>query len=281
MDSSMRKKVISFVFVLLALGGVSFQNCGETGHLEITILNGLSDGKTELDPEWIDTSRLVGYWKFDEGASSQGMAILDSSALKHSGVLETNSDGLPKFDNLLVRDGHALYLDGVDDFVQIPEPLDGHLNFGTKSFSYMVSVKVDVSAGSWDMPLWKGGNSANDPGYDIELGINKWAAFVSDGTSLFEVEFGNESEFLGKWVHLAVVVDRAAGQLRGYVNGVLKISRDISSLGSVTTTQNLKLGSSQGDNFFKGLMDDVAIWKTSLSDSEVLTIYQHIKLKYK
>ncbi len=234
----------------------------------------------ELNPIWIDTTSFVAYWKFDESAAFEGTTILDAAAAAAPGILKTNSDGTLKSD-FTPRFGKSLLLDGTDDFVLVPNPLDKHLDFDRGSFTYMAWVKVASSSGSWDMPIWKGGNSAAEPGYDMELGTNVWAGYVSDGVSIFNVDFGQESEFLGRWVHLAVVVDRNTRQLRGYADGVLKSATDISNLGSVNSNHDLKIGSSGLEgSYFKGSLDDVAIWQSALSANEILEIYNRLRAKF-
>ena len=48
----------------------------------------------------------------------------------------------------------------------IMDPADGSLDFGETSFSFGLWVKVDQSAGPWDMPLFKGGSNAGAAGSD-------------------------------------------------------------------------------------------------------------------
>ncbi len=270
--------------LLLCFLLAQFQNCGGKDVLsgEANAMKSsepILETDLEIHPAWIDTTRLAGYWKLDDVVTGDGTTISDSSAYSYWGLAKTGNDGLSKSDTP-VKYGRAFYFDGIDDSITIANPTDKHLDFNTHSFSYMLWVKVTSSVGLWDMPIWKGGNSAAIPGYDMELGTTVWAAYVSDGLKIFNVEFGKESDFLGRWVHLAVVVDRTQKKLLGYVNGSLTSASDISTLGNVNSTQELKIGTDPNNTNFKGAIDDVAIWNTVLSSNEVAEIYKRTRWKF-
>ncbi len=212
---------------------------------------------------------LVAWWKLDE---TSGSTASDSSGNSHSGALTNfpNDDSqwvTGKYDN-------ALTFDGVDDRVSIGDvdALDFDQN---TSFTYSLWVKVDESVGTWDMPFWKGGGSAGNAGYDMELGTSYWQADISDGTSLKIALFGTETSFLGNWTMLTAVVDREDDELRAYADGVQVGSAvDISSLGSLATSNSLTFGSaSSGSHPFKGKIDNVMILNEALTAEQVYALY--------
>lgn len=80
-----------------------------------------------------------------------------------------------------------------------------------------------------------------------------------------------------QWYHGAVTNSR--GELRLYLNGNLCASKKYESR-SVSSSQNLLIGKElhekavpDGMRFFEGLIDDVRIYNRTLSDSEILAIY--------
>lgn len=231
-----------------------------------------------LDSSWIDTAKLVGYWKLNDATAVENSQVADSSTFQSSGVLTTGADGLSKKGSGML--GGAFNFDGVNDTITVNDPANKHLDFYSRNFTYMVWVKVTSSAGNYDMPMWKGGSSAGNPGYDIELGINNWGANVSDGTRVFSATFGAETSFLGKWVHLTVKVDRTLNRLYTYVDGTMITATDITGLSDVVSPQPLKMGSSTTSYFFKGLFAEVAIWDTSLPDAKILEIFKRGKPKF-
>jgi hypothetical protein len=240
------------------------------------------DKDLELSPTWIDTSRLAGYWKLNEVNAREGTVMRDSSQYNITSVLQTGSDGLNKSNSTVP--GGALDFDGVDDFFEIIEPADKHLDFGTNSFSYMMWIKKSGNSGKWDMPLWKGGNANTTAGYDIECGSSICKAIICDGTntvnSAAEVGFAPTGDaFINKWVLLTAVIDRSTQELKTYVDGAFVDKVSTATVGSVTTSRQLLIGGYMG-SLFLGAMDDVAIWKGALSDSEILEIYQRTRPKF-
>jgi Concanavalin A-like lectin/glucanases superfamily len=169
--------------------------------------------------------------------------------------------------------GGAVSYDGVDDRLAIGDPSDGSLDFGTRSFSYSMWVNVTTSVGPYDVPFHKGGSSLSELGYDIELGTGPWHACLSDGASVPCATFGNETAFLGRWVHLTAVVDRAAGKLNVFADRALAESVDISSLGSIDTTYALTFG--VGGDPFHGVLDEVRVCSAPLSPSWIAAEYDN------
>ncbi len=160
----------------------------------------------EISPTWIDISSLVGYWNLNEPSAANGTAITDSSRNGANGTLLTDDGGLVKSDTS-VRGG-SLFLDGTNDSVDILHPTDGHLDFGVNSFSYMAWIKKTGNAGSFDMPIWKGGSSSFYAGFDMECGSTSAGclAFVSDGlgqpSSIRSARFTwNSSSLIGRWYY--------------------------------------------------------------------------------
>ncbi len=242
----------------------------------------------EISPTWIDTSNLVGYWKLNEPNAANGTLIVDSSRYGANGTLLTNDGGLVKSDNNV--SGGSLFFDGTSDSVDIPLPADGHLNFGMNSFTFMVWIKKTGNAGSFDMPIWKGGSSSSYAGFDMECGTGSMGclAYVSDGlgqpSSIRSARFTwNSSSLIGRWVLLTAVVDRDLKQLRAYLDGALITTVDISTVGSVTSDLNLQIGAFKNvehKHFFMGNIDDVSIWNRTLTENEISEIFQRLRPKF-
>ncbi len=244
----------------------------------------LIDRDLELHSSWVDTNRLSGYWKLNEVNAVQGATITDSSAYGFHGMLQTNSDGANK--SVSTAQGSAIRLDGIDDSISVGNPTDGHLDFDTRSFTYMAWINKTGNAGSFDMPMWKGGNSATNTGYEMECGSNVCSAYICDGTTIVGAPFAaNGNGFIGRWVHLTAVVDRSRQELRTYVDGALVSTVNISTVGSVTEADPirgaLRIGGGFTNQFLHlGSIDDVAIWNNSLTNTEILEIFQRLRPKF-
>jgi len=198
---------------------------------------------------------LVAYWSFDEDA---GKVVKDISGNGNDGEIfdVERVDGGIK--------GKALRFKGTkESYVNYGNGKS--LNFDTGSFSYSCWVYATESVGKWDMPIFKGGLNKMEPGYDMELGTDKWMASISDGTQTRNVELGYETN--NKWVYLVVVVDRDQNKMYGYRDGSLVSSADIKGFGSVSSKQSLWI--SHPNYPFKGLIDEVKIYNRALSADEI------------
>ncbi len=161
----------------------------------------------------------------------------------------------------------------------IGDPLDNSLDPGLESFSYSVWVRVQESQGLKDLPFYNGGfdDSSGQSGYDFELGTITWRASLADGQRDVDVSYGEEEAFLGGWVHLVAVIDRQTSppQLRGYVNGTLADTADISSLGAIEPTIGARIGDKT--NPFRGLVDEVRVLSLALDAERILL--EHMNLR--
>jgi hypothetical protein len=171
--------------------------------------------------------------------------------------------------------GAGRAFDGEDDTATAGDPADGGLDFGVGSFSVGLWVNVTQSEGPYDMVIDKGGDT-NIPGYCLTLGTSNWLVELSDGPSVPTARFGAETELLGHWNHLVAVIDREAGELRAYVNSTLAATTSIAMLGSLDTTNPFSIGSPTAAYLFKGVVDEVRVYKQALSASWIAAEYRNV-----
>jgi len=219
---------------------------------------------------------LVGYWTFDgkdtPWTSAYAGTTLDKSGKNNTGTL-TNMGRATS--TTVGKIGQALKFNGKNSHVDIGDPADGSLDFGTNSFSYGLWVYATGNYGEYDMPWYKNGASAGGTGYDMELGSYGWQADVSDGTNIVSATF-LASGIYNKWTHLFVVVNRSTGRLLTYVNGSIAngAGNDISTMGSFSTGIGARIGAGYlMRNPFLGKIDDVRVYNRALSAAEVRQLY--------
>ena len=236
------------------------------------ILNNYNASKRKYITAVSDTG-LVGYWNFDDN-DLNGTTLYDKSGYGNHG---TNNGATTSVDGVLKQ---AFEFNGSSDYVQINH--SSSIDVGSGSFTYGLWVYALSSVGTWDMPIFKGGSSANDPGYDMELGSADWSANISDGSVMVQSYF-SWTPLNNQWVYLVVVIDRTAQRLYTYVNGVLFYSdADISTVGSINSSAyNLRLGIGIYEICpFNGLIDEVRIYNRALSAEEILNDYNASKRHY-
>ena len=169
--------------------------------------------------------------------------------------------------------GPARQLDG-NDKLDGGDPLDGSLDFADGSFSYSLWVfQTELGIAGFDTPFYKGGGSNQEPGYCLLLGSADWTVKVTDNAShSADPELGSALLFQNQWVHVAGVVDRTAGTVTAYANGVAKNAQSIATqqLGNMSTTNSVLLGRGT-EQPFKGRLDELRIYKTALTPAWLAT----------
>lgn len=136
-------------------------------------------------------------------------------------------------------------------------------------FSYTLWVFVEQTNGPLDIPFGRGGDFAGDPGYNFELGEDRWSANLadSDTTTLSSVIF--DEPMTGSWVQLAAVLERSpVAQFRTYANTAPGRTVDATELGSVSSPEKATcLGSTNQP--FTGLIDEARFFRKALSLDEI------------
>jgi hypothetical protein len=202
-------------------------------------------------------SNLVAYWKFDEGT---GTTTADSSGNGNTGIL-TNG---PMWS--AGRIGNALYFDGTDDIVTVADSNSLHLS---NAFTLSAWVNPAATSMDWNAILVK--NSKYYLYASTTGGCGNGSPMGGFSTQIINAVCQPSPLPANSWTHLTVTYDGSALTL--YRDGVPVGVSPISGAFSFTT-ETLQIGGSKFGEYFKGLIDEVRIYKTALSDTEIQTIYQ-------
>ncbi|MFX1262323.1 MAG: LamG-like jellyroll fold domain-containing protein, partial [Promethearchaeota archaeon] len=170
--------------------------------------------------------------------------------------------------------GNCYEFNGANGNVDFGNPSNGHLDFGENTFSYSLWVRVDQSTGNYQLPLFKGGTTTSDAGYEFETDTagSNLKAEVADGT--VQVISGSTDVTFGQWIYIVAVVDVPGGFLRFYANGASAGSpQSISSLGDVSNSENLQISPSSYP--VDGLIDEVRVLSEARTSGWILTEYNN------
>jgi hypothetical protein len=135
-------------------------------------------------------------------------------------------------------------------------PVTSRDNVGAPTPSTHGYILYNNNTGNWD--FWTGDG---DPGWDTLTG-----ALVT----------------VSNWTHLAITYDAGTDTKSLWVDGVVSVTSNVPQSGptqyspnGTVEMKNLHIGSGQDDGsnfFFSGNIDDVSIWDTALSQSEIQNI---------
>ncbi|MFH1886194.1 MAG: Ig-like domain-containing protein [Pseudomonadota bacterium] len=227
-----------------------------TAHDGLTQLTWTRAGKgfAPLDQEEF----LMGWWPMDEG---EGQSTADLSPYGNDAQL-TGTSWAPDAGG---EAGRALYFDGTASMATIPD--HNALDLSTDlTLSLWVRPQDTESSGPRTLAAKKG------PVEDISWALTQYGADVEFAISVTGVQF--DAWLLapgvldpGRWTHLAAVYD--GYELRLYVDGA---QRDHSFQLAPLYAGDTPVTLGGMDGYFQGWMDDVRIYRRSLSQESVLAL---------
>lgn len=226
---------------------------------------------------------LAGHWKLDD---KSGDTVLDSSTAKNHGKAVSQPN------HATGKMGGALAFNGKDNYVEIPT---------SKDFEKIQDTSYAIAA--WFKPeIVPPGteDTANDAEFGIvmktgwheglsynrnkQFSMTHWLKGATEpvwnGIGTWEDQYEP-----GEWYHIVGVVDQKERVVKIFVNGELKKTSDPWSAGAKARDyeqMTWKIGAAAPGNnqyawFAKGAIDDVRIYKDSLTDDQVKALYSQAK----
>lgn len=159
--------------------------------------------------------------------------------------------------------GKAIAFNAHKDAVTIAG--DGARNVGTGDFTVAAWIKPRGTGAI----ISAGGHGSQ--GWSLDFEERNTLQFVSAGLrGAFNGRVSSQPESIRRdtWQHLAVVVRRGKNETRIFVNG-LPVGRGTTGPANLNAQSGLTLGSAAGVESFKGLLDEVRIYKRALAPAEI------------
>lgn len=214
----------------------------------------------------VDLTNAVGVWLLDEG----GGDAVDYSGNENHGTIV----GAPK--RVSGKYGNALELNGSDDYILVPHS-------DSLALTEAVSITAWVYPDGEQLPT-RDGVTASSAGIMVKNDQKGWSLKTWDGigegaiTWRFDVagkwDVATTPGILNEWQHLAAVYDRQTGKF--FLNGDLVGESDRGNAvkgGSGDMTIGSRLdGDPNHNSWFKGTLDDIALFNAALTDAEVKNI---------
>lgn len=161
-----------------------------------------------------------------------------------------------------IQSNNGLAFDGKDDYVVCPSVNPG---------KFTIEAWVKPSVVNVDQAVVSTLSATNNTGYELHIGPDGIPVLtIWNGTSWLGVS-GKTAVSTSKWTHLAASFDGSSCKL--YVNGVLISAAAASSY--VPGAGNMTIGRrSSGSYFFNGIIDEVRVWNTVRSQSELIASFR-------
>ena len=226
-------------------------------------------------PNDISSLSPLSWWRCGDGDTSP--TLTDNGSGGNDGTMvsfTTFSTDVPLFDN------KSFEYDGVNDYLDCGN--DSSLNFSADdSFSFSVWFKKGSDSGS-NTVFSKGLGAINYDGYYMFVLADYVYFRIRHNNSNFHEIKDNDTHPLNTWVHYLVTYDGSRSALGGglnlYKDGTLltNVSRSGNfSSGSGQTIANFGIGARIIDSaaHFNGKIDEVSVFNSELSQSDVTSIY--------
>jgi hypothetical protein len=209
---------------------------------------------------------LVGNWRFDETSAT---TAADSGG-GNNGTLVNMESG----DWVTGKLANALDFDGTNEYVNMGDPANGSLDFGTGNFTISAWIKADTTQIDSNRSIVnKGAVASGDAGY--------WFHLNSSGNLKLQIGNGSTLESMSvspavdlrdnQWHHVVVVASRSSEKF--YIDGVAKSKTGSISSINVSTGFAFNVGGQGTANSYSGLIDDVRVYNRALTADEATNLF--------
>ena len=164
-----------------------------------------------------------------------------------------------------IANNYSMNFDGVNDYINVgnDSSLDISGNLTISSW-----VRIDSPHQNYHAILSK--ITSTDRNYEILVRSSGQISFYTSNT---EFNTSSQSIPINTWTHIAVSVESGATNgVKFYFNGVQDSTIGTQTI--IANTANLNIGRrATGSFYMDGSIDEVAIWNTALTDSQIQSIY--------
>lgn len=213
----------------------------------------------EYDPV---TEDLAAYYPFNANAN-------DETGNGNNGIVYGATLTYDRFGN----PNSAYYFDGSNDEILIDVTPDlENYSAGNHSYSLWLTIESNTSVPKFVIDASATGAGGNQRGlrfWSNNQPVFKWVT----NQSSYNAPASENISSNGDWYHIVGVYNNGSGKI--YINGVEKGSA--TSSGTLTPIELMKVGNisggGTGDGYFHGKIDDIRIYKRSLTSNEIQNLY--------
>jgi len=254
------------ITIITLLAGLIFVNLSDA-RKKASIAKSLEFSQTVNN---VIGSYLVGVWGFNEGS---GNLVSDTSGYNHAGTWNGSADWVA---NTITQLGWAGNFN--NSYVDIGDPGNGILDFGTGDFSLSAWFYLPSLPGSWKSIISKGASSNNVIGYGMEISDDNRITCSIRATGGSNQRVEGSVPKAGIW-HYAVCVFDRDNKVFVYLDGKESTNATITgNTGSVDNTFSFRIGAHSGNGNsatqrFSGQIDEIRIFNNNLVASEIQKNY--------
>jgi Concanavalin A-like lectin/glucanases superfamily/Secretion system C-terminal sorting domain len=209
---------------------------------------------------------LIGYWDMNRSGQGSGLTVdnecVATGAALNGVTIGTASTPIfaPDVTQQKPGSGNAISFDGVNDNISVTTT--GYTGIQT----YTVECWIKSNSANPTVHIWES-NSLSAPSLEGEASGGLGLRFYVGGSTSINTGVLN----IGEWYHLACVYDKANTLQSLYVNGVLKGTNTVNVSDAIGANIGFgeRLFGTPNNRFFNGELDDIRIWNTALTQSQI------------
>ncbi len=169
----------------------------------------------------------------------------------------------------------AYDFDGDDDYIDVGNPTDGSLDFGTGDFSISVWIEFPINNGTstWNGIVSKGITTmwpSNTWGIQQRLALSDDIEYVDYTIGNTPNAYLRASSISNGWHHFGIT--RFSGEYVMYLDGQQHVT-DSKSAVNLSNSASFKIGQNENSRSINTSIDEVIIYNKALSLSEVQELY--------
>jgi len=216
---------------------------------------GTTENKSEL-VQPCEFDGLISYYDFEGDAKDS----------------ENNNDGITRGNPTISATN--LLLDGDGDYIEVSDASDHPFDL-INNVTISLWFKANALTSGKSFLIHKGDEYHSTYSLWLDSGTNKliFSSGEGYGTGYSSKEVSSTTPLVpNKWYHFTAIMNRAAGELKLYLNGVYKTKITTLSLAeaySVDTPLYIGTSPESNTNSFNGFIDEVKIWNYVLNDQQI------------
>ncbi len=240
---------------------------------DVTLLTKPTSDSTHVNTILPDkTSSLLGYWRLNSN-------LEDETSQTNASV----GGGSPTLSSQSPIDSSSYDFDGAIDYLSI----DNSTLFNASN-DLVVSLWINPGRlNNADTIISRWDESTNNRIWAIAFSSSSNLRFDTSDNGIFEsgnTATSSSALSSGQWYHVVVEHNSGTSENRIFVNGQLEATQSSVDSNLFNSTQEIRVGSSNqfgsSPRFYEGLVDDIAIWSDTITESEVQTLYEQQKQNF-
>ncbi len=259
----------------LSIGGYPANGEWFGGMLDEVRVYGVALSPSDIGALYTGSGPLLAL-SFEEPWLGDGDRVADGSGWANHGVLRAGASDAANKSRAGQVGGHALSLDGVDDYVDTGDwdAADTFTDFSLSQWFSLDALRAPGSNQDWAAPVAKAANGTTGwavmVNRDLNVINNHRVRLYINGVPTANILAPEGGWQPGRWYHYAFA--RRSGVIKGYLDGVEKVTVT-SATKPIANSLPVTLGKQGATYYWEGALDELRFYRRALPPEEIADLY--------